>query len=306
MLVVIKLTMDFERLRKLSSVSTLLFTLQKLPSHFLCHDPKVDEAVRRWHLSKDPLANVLLPDGVTFPMALCYWEIIHRFEFLSATSEPFIIFLFFSYYLKILYIFFHLFSPLIPCRASLLSINQTSYSFSLLKIKQKVLKILEFSYPRSFHLQIVSWLRGGLYVHFPCFMLRLLSGLSLLKTYRWSHSLYEFICSSALLYLKNTVFLKSFTSSSSSSLSALFPTEIPRPWAGRCDESIPLRAEYCSFSYSVHWPAVSLNHHLLRVEASFLRVEWFTVYRNMSLKAIFLLCSFSRIMVAFLLGPGFI
>lgn len=172
---------------------------------------------------------------------MSYFQMVSHFPWLSAigrssTGLNFLVLhqnrslfsCFFLLFENFIY-FFHLFSPLIPCRASLLSINQTSYSFSLLKIKRQVLKILEFSYPRSFHLQIVSWLRGGLYVHFPCFMLRFLSGLSLLKTYRCSHSLCEFICSSALLYLKNTVFLKSFTSSSSSSLSALFPTEIPRP-----------------------------------------------------------------------------
>lgn len=120
-------------------------------------------------------------------------------------------------------------------------------------------------------------------------MLGFLSGLDLYRPYACCHSFCEFRCASILLHLENALII--------------FPLllhEFQSPWGEEHDEDILFKIECFKVSHLLYiaYSWVSVSSHQLQ-EASLTRAEWDIDlwYSSMSLLVIFLLCSFSRMIV---------
>lgn len=83
----------------------------------------------------------------------------------------------------------------------------------------------------------------------------------------------EFRCAAALLCPKDNVPMNSFSASGSSCLCFLFQKSLGCLVGGAVD--VLLRAEHSEGSYSPHLGSlwVPMWHHLLKIEASLMRVE---------------------------------
>lgn len=100
------------------------------------------------------------------------------------------------------------------------------------------------------------------------------SNLGLHRVCAWCGTCCEFLCIAALLWPEDIVSVESPTISGSHALSATSSSMIPEPrLGGLWYVCVLVRAEQSAISYS--WPVagLSVNHYLLQIEVSQMRVE---------------------------------
>lgn len=155
-----------------------------------------------------------------------------------------------------------------------MSVRASYFTMIFLVLSTYLQILLLFLFTDEYYSTVYTTFSLGLGDHVPPSIMGFLSSLSLWQASCMDYNVCELICASVLFVYKDTIALKSSTSSGSYNLSASRSTWIPELGEEESFHFWPFKVSY--LLHVVQFVGIHSSYHLLREEASLMRLEPYT------------------------------